>query len=88
MCVVDAQLFGAELKGRKTTLATPLARRVDLMGVTMKAHRHQVCNRGYHQLLGTWVYMVGFRKEALSILQESYSYLNDWPDGAAKVDSP
>ena len=69
------------MRGGGCTLAAPLATRVDLMAVTLKAILHPILKRDFHQFVGSWVYVVGFRKEALSIIQECYIHLHSWPDG-------
>ena len=73
--------WGAELRGGEGTLGSPLGKRIDLVGITLEAVRLPVSKAMFHQLLGSWVYVIGFRKELLFVIESSYSYLNEMPEG-------
>ena len=75
-----SQLLGAELRGGDGVLASPFEKRVDLMAITLEAVRCPVSKAMFHQLLGSWVYVIGFRKEVLAVIECCYSHLYPMPE--------
>ena len=69
------RVWGAELRGGDGVPGSPLEKRVDLMAITLEAVRCPVTKVMFHQLLGSWVYVIGFRKEVLAIIECCYSHL-------------
>ena len=70
-----ATFWGGELCGETGILGAPISKRADIMGLTMWALTQRLSKAELQRLLGSWVYIVGFRKEALSVLEFSYTYV-------------
>ena len=52
-----------------------MGKRADIMGLTLWALSQRISKAELQRLLGSWVYIVGFCKEALSVLESSYAYV-------------
>ena len=60
-----ATFWGGELCGETSILGAPMGKRADIMGLTLWALSQRISKAELQRLLGVWVYIVGFRKEAL-----------------------
>ena len=72
--------WGAEVRGDEGTIGAPLEKRVDLMSISLAALSRPISKSSFHQMLGSWVYVIGFRKEMLAIIENCYQYLQSMPE--------
>ena len=70
----------AELRGGEGVLGSPLEKMIDLMAITLEAVRFPITKAMFHRLLGSWVYVIGFRKEVLAVIECCYSHLYRMPE--------
>ena len=57
---LTSRVLGAELGGGEGTLGSALEKSIDLMGITLEAVRSPMSKAMFHQLLGSWDYVIGF----------------------------
>ena len=50
------------------------------MAITLEDVRCPVIKAMFHQLLGSWVYVIGFRKGVLAVIECCYSHICRMPE--------
>eukprot|EP00971_Amphidinium_carterae_P187688 3725056-Amphidinium_carterae.1 len=73
---LNATFWGASLRGEQGLLGYSVDRRSSLSAVTLFALAFGASGNQLRQLLGTWGFCLGFRREAMSILGSSFSVVS------------
>eukprot|EP00971_Amphidinium_carterae_P195176 3873124-Amphidinium_carterae.1 len=74
---LDASFWGASLRGREGMLGYSVDRRSSLAAITLFALAFGATGNHLRQLLGTWSFCLGFRREAMSIMGSCFALVSE-----------